>query len=110
MPVSTCTHCGADHAWTWDEAFLKFGFGDGDGLVMTETVADRLIEAGYDIEHHVWGCHNDVISSIRDWQGHELIPREDIEFGYDEPRSYLPADLIALLDAAFPSAEDGGAR
>ena len=32
--------------WTWEEAFDKFGFNDGDGLVMTYEVADFIGELG----------------------------------------------------------------
>ena len=35
--------------WSWEEAFDKFGFEDGDGLVMTDVVAAVLQDAGYSV-------------------------------------------------------------
>jgi hypothetical protein len=49
MPQANCPTCNTDHDWSWDEAFNKFGFGDGDGLVMTNQVADALRAAGYTV-------------------------------------------------------------
>ena len=43
--LTICESCGSSHEWTWADAFDKFGFGDGDGLVMTSSVAD--IPRGY---------------------------------------------------------------
>lgn len=101
----TCPTCGAPVAWGWEEAFDKFGFDDGDGLVMTFAVAAVLIKAGYEVTHHTWGMHNDVISELlRD--GVSLIP-EDANLGYDDPREYLPDEIFALLDRELPS--NGGA-
>lgn len=53
-----------------------------------------------------WGLHNEVIVSIKQG-GQELIPFDDpeIAFGYTDPREYLPAEIIALLDGAFPEDE-----
>lgn len=86
--------------WTWEEAFDKFGFGDGDGIVMTDAVVGTLQAAGYAVDAHPWGCHNIVIASIKR-DGIEMIP-ETAKVGYDYPCDYLPADIVALLDAAFP--------
>jgi hypothetical protein len=79
------------------EAFDKFGFGDGDGLVMTSSVADILIEAGYAVETEHWGLHNVIITSIKR-DGVEQIPT-GTKIGYDDPRAYLPADIATLLDS-----------
>lgn len=84
--------------WTWEEAFDKFGFDDGDGPIMTDVVASVLRDAGYSVTAEPWGFHNVVISSIKDGDGLEQIPA-GIALGYDEPRDYLPKTLIALLDA-----------
>jgi hypothetical protein len=92
-----CESCGARHDWTWEEAFQKFGFGDGDGLVMTDSVAGVLIDAGYAVESQQWGLHNVIITSIK-LDGVEQIP-EGTTLGYDDPRGYLPAAIVALLDA-----------
>jgi hypothetical protein len=94
---TTCESCGTCHQWTWEEAFDKFGFGDGDGLVMTDSVAGVLIGAGYAVESQQWGLHNVVITSIK-LDGVEQIP-EGATIGYDDPRSYLPATIVELLDA-----------
>lgn len=104
MSMTTCPNCGTTCHWHWEEAFSKFGFGDGDGLVMTEYVAAALRQAGYAVITEPWGCHNVTIASI-EGDGAELIPFDDINFGYDDPRDYLPAAIIAILDAAFP--DDG---
>lgn len=103
MSTSTCPTCGNDVYWTWEEAFDKFGFGDGDGMVMTDHVADALRQAGYTVSVAPWGIHNVTIASIKTEDGAELIPFETIDYGYDEPRDYLPKRLIEVLDAAFPN-------
>jgi hypothetical protein len=84
---------------SWEDAFDKFGYDDGDGVIGTYEVERVLIEAGYTVECAQWTLHNVVIESIRK-DGVELIPLDnlDIAFGYDDPRTYLPADLIELLD------------
>jgi len=83
----------------WEEAFDKFGFDDGDGLVETDRIADVLRLAGYDVHVERWGIHNTVIASICK-DGQELIPydRSNYQFGYDEPRDFLPAELVQFLD------------
>ena len=35
---TSCNTCFNDYDWTWEEAFDKFGFNDGDGQVMTDDV------------------------------------------------------------------------
>jgi hypothetical protein len=102
MPITTCTNCGGStFQWTWEEAFNKFGFGDGNGQVMTVTVAQVLREAGYTVEFHVWGLHNVVIDSIKR-DGVELIP-PSANVGYDDPRKYLPRRVKRILDAKLPA-------
>ena len=96
MSTTRCSACGHEHDWNWTEAFDKFGFDDGDGLVMTETVVSVLSAAGYTVSFYKWGLHNSIICSIaRD--GTELIP-EGTKFGYDDPRDYLAPEIIGLLD------------
>ncbi len=101
MPKSECNRCGGTIAWCWEEAFAKFGFGDGDGQIETWQVEDVLAEAGYEVRLEEWGMHNTVIASI-DKDGEELIPHDRIQFGYDDPRSYLPTAIVRLLDDALP--------
>jgi hypothetical protein len=90
--------------WTWEEAFDKFGFDDGDGLVMTYRVASALESAGYAVGYDAWGMHNTIIRSIKK-DGVELIP-DSAELGYDDPRQYLPADIVQHLDDTFNDEED----
>lgn len=104
MPVSNCRYCNSPFQWNWEEAFNKFGFGDGDGPVMTEAVAKVLSLAGYTVETHAWGLHNVVINSIRK-DGIEHIPEQGIRFGHDNPRDYLPQAIIDLLDRELSDAE-----
>ncbi len=102
MPKSICRTCNnATLDWSWTEAFDKFGFNDGDGQVMTEHVADILRFAGYTVLVEPWGFHNVTIASIK-LGGVEQIPFDHITFGYDDSRSYLPDDIVALLDRALP--------
>lgn len=107
MPISECENCGGNLQWYWEEAFAKFGFGDGDGQVETWQVVDALQEAGYEAKAEDWGLHNCVITSIVK-DGKELIPSEGITYGYESPRGYLPKDVIALLDEALPSEGEPG--
>jgi len=107
MPVTTCENCGALYQWSWREAFDKFGFGDGDGQVETYQVEAVLRQAGYDVETQQWGLHNTVITSIRR-DGKELIgyDKPGVTVGYDDPRCYLPDDIIDLLDRELPDGEE----
>lgn len=100
MPLAECPRCHSSFHWDWEEAFYKFGFGDGDGVVMTESVADFLEKSGYSVKIHTWGFHNTVIVSIKHGDV-ELIPQDGIQFGYDDPRDYLPEAIISLLDRHF---------
>lgn len=54
--------------WSVTEAFDKFGFGDGDGVVHTDMVAGAIEGAGYTVEHQQLGMHNDVITRIGIWE------------------------------------------
>lgn len=101
MPKSPCEHCGGVYAWQWEDAFNKFGFNDGDGQVETETVAMVLSRAGYKVDWQRWGLHNTIITSIQQ-NGLELIP-ERANVGYDDPRAYLPAPVVAVLDQRLPA-------
>lgn len=90
-----------DAGWHWEEAFDKFGFEDGDGVVMTDLVAVALCAGGYLVTTQKWGLHNTVITSIRSPQGREQIP-DGTKLAYDPPRGYLPPAILKLLDRAFP--------
>jgi len=106
MVQTTCDSCGGTLHWDWTEAFAKFGFGDGDGQVETWQVEAVLAAAGYEVTVEGWGAHNTVITSILK-DGAELIPyaNPSYRFGYDDPRAYFPAELLALLDAKLPPTE-----
>ena len=100
---SICPTCGHTHYWSWEEAFDKFGFGDGDDLIMTEVVAEVLRRQGYKVETNHAGLHNAIIIDISR-AGASLIPN-DVARGYDDPRKYLPEDIVVLLDDAFPEGQ-----
>lgn len=97
MPTTTIV-------WEWDEAFDKFGFSDGDGLVMTDEVAAVLRRHGYNCVIDTWGMHNTVIWKIT--KGDEVVFDSDnvgeYEFGYDSARLFLPEEIVAILDNEFP--------
>jgi hypothetical protein len=99
MSTHICNTCGSTVHIAWEEAFDKFGFGDGDGLVMTDHVAEALRAHGYEVTAEPWGFHNIVIMSIKRGKC-QLIPAK-ANVGYDDPRTYLPKKLVKLLDAAF---------
>ena len=101
MPITTCTNCGGQYSWQWEDAFDKFGFGDGDGHVETATVAETLRAVGYEVAAEPWGFHNTVIRSIKR-KGVEFISAH-AEVGYADPRKYLPKAVVRLLDRKLPA-------
>ena len=102
MPITTCLTCCGEYHWKWEEAFDKFGFGDGDGQVETYDVAAALERAGYIVEIETWGLHNTLIVSIVK-DGEEMMPlcSSEVAIGYDDPRDYLPEEIVRILDRAF---------
>lgn len=104
MSTTRCPSCGSTTFWSWEEAFDKFGFDDGEGIVMTEHVAAALRAHGYSVTVEPWGCHNVIITSIATKKGRQIIP--DCNLGYDDPRDYLPNRIVKLLDAAFPAHQE----
>lgn len=91
--------------WTWEEAFDKFGFDDGDGLVFTNLVIETLQtmpDRTLSIQDTVWGAHNQVITEIKD--GDTILWGDSVcDVGYSDPRDVLPPDIIAYLDTVFPA-------
>lgn len=86
--------------WTWEEAFDKFGFDDGDGANFTSEVATFIEDTfGYETECEQWGLHNYMIFRILDKDGKNIMPEEGI--GYTSAREYLPADMVKALDEEF---------
>ena len=85
--------------WSWEEAFDKFGFEDGDGTRHDRCCGSRATRRWLQcLAAEPWGSHNVVIFSIKDATGNEIIP-STVKIGYDDPRSYLQATIIALLDS-----------
>jgi len=103
MPKSECLTCGGIAEWTWEEAFDKFGFRDGESQVMTHEVVAVLEKAGYEVRSWQWGCHNEIIIEIAK-DGVQLIPAK-AKIGYDDPRDYLPSKIVTLLDRELPEDE-----
>lgn len=114
--------------WEWEEAFDKFGFGDGDSWNGTHEVEGEIESLGYTCETDSWGCHNYMIFDIKKDGKSILFPekndigmdlddwlpeveqrikdrgatREDVEpLGYEPARNYLPQDIIEHLDKVF---------
>ena len=100
MVETICCNCGGTYQWNWEEAFDKFGFNDGDGQVETETVATALEDAGYEVTLNQYGLHNLVITSIK--KGNTELIGKSVDLGYDDPCTYLPKEIIALLDHLLP--------
>jgi hypothetical protein len=107
MVTTTCDICGGTFDWDWTEAFAKFGFGDGDGQIETWQVEAVLAGAGYEVTVEGWGMHNTVITSIKK-AGVEQIPyaNPDYTFGYDDPRTVFPDELVRFLDEKLPPPGD----
>ena len=95
--------------WTWQEAFDKFGFGDGDGLNMTDEVAGAIQAKWPELEVRceTWGMHNYMIMGIYDRASGASVynkhPDEGGEWqvGYDDPEVYLPAKIVKFLNTTF---------
>lgn len=88
----------------WSEAFDKFGYDDGDGVVETPLVAEILENAGYRVKYSRWSPHNTIIYSIKK-DGIELMPlgHHFWRIGYDNPTKYLPNTITILLEAKNPN-------
>ena len=107
--------------WTWEDAFSKFGFDDGDGWNGTTLVSDAIEKLGYETECDGWGCHNYLIMDIKKdgksilfdseqcWTG-ETIARmnkngvtniSEQYIGYTDPELFLPDDILEMLNATF---------
>ena len=77
--------------WEISEAFLKFGFGDGDGPNFTHEVVAAIETAGpYRCRTQTWGLHNYAIEVIEEevepgtWEavaefdGYDLTPWDSL--------------------------------
>ena len=90
--------------WEWEEAFSKWGFNDGDGLVMTHEVAMAIQQLpGYHVEYDKPGCHNCYILKITyyDEEVYGVDNSVDYTPGYDDPHSMLDEAVIEHLDRTF---------
>ena len=114
--------------WTWEEAFDKFGFDDGDGWNGTHLVVDAIESLGYECDTDSWGCHNYMIFDIKKDGKSILFPEDNVigsrlddwlpeveqrikdrsatrkdvgPIGYEQPCLYLPDDIINHLDKEF---------
>ena len=83
----------------WSEAFNKFGYDDGDGIIETPIVARILEDAGYTVKFSRWSPHNTIIYSIQK-DGVEFMPlnHKFIRIGYDDPHQYLPNKIVGILN------------
>ncbi len=88
--------------WTWEEAFQKFGFNDGNNS-QTFRVQKVLEAAGYGCDEASGGWHNNVICGLSKEMG-AVWAEETCEDVDDDAklRASLPPEVVALLDTAFP--------
>ena len=68
--------------WEWEDAFSKFGFGDGDGWNGTHEVEGEIESLGYEVVTDTWGCHNYMIFDIKK-DGKSILFPEDKEHGHN---------------------------
>ena len=84
----------------WAEAFSKFGWGDGDNNTSgTDLVAQEIRALGYEVATEFWGIHNYMVQDML--KDGEMVISDWVRLGYDNPRDYLPSELINALDGAF---------
>jgi hypothetical protein len=84
----------------WAEAFSKFGWGDGDNDSSgTDVVAQKIRALGYEVVTEFWGIHNYMVRDIL--KDGDMVISDEVRLGYDNPRDYLPSELISALDEAF---------
>lgn len=105
MPISTYEQPGGHYAWSWTDAFDQASYDQGGPEPDVWLVAQVLKNAGYDVVVEQFELHHIITYVKRD--GVELIPkrvRNNDEF-FINPRTYLPKETIALLDAKLPDVE-----
>ena len=69
--------------WDWQEAFDKFGFGDGDSWNGTDIVENFLNDRGWEVN-----------SGLKK----TALARFD---GYENPEEVLPGELVDALNKKF---------
>ena len=108
--------------WTWEDAFSKFGFEDGDGWNGTGLVSDAIEKLGYETECDGWGCHNYLVMDIKkdgksilfddergSWNATTVARMNkngvtnisEQYIGYTDPELFLPDDILEMLNATF---------
>jgi len=106
MPITQCDSKKCDYQWLWEDAFYEHGFQSGEGQIETYRVECVLTDSGYNVETDQFGTNNIVITSIKK-DRRELLPVHyaGFNFGEDDPRDYLPGEIIQLLDKELPEKE-----
>jgi hypothetical protein len=90
--------------FTWEEAFDKYGFSDGDFAFIGDVVKAEIEAQGYQAEYeNIITSHNTVIGSVVNAEGHNYLHVDDGRWWYsrDDVRRLLPDKLVAHLDAVF---------
>jgi hypothetical protein len=85
--------------WTWEEAFQKFGFGDGNETIHTDDIVSLLASMGWGY-NYADSSHNQYIFMLE--KGGAVIEFD----GYDDEaaiRAKLPMKLVEALDKEFPA-------
>lgn len=108
--METCSACW--NPINWCESFNKFGHDDGDDCVHTPQVAAALRKAGYYVKEDDGTWHNAIIIEIgEEGESGELaqfyaegLPAGTVT-GYTNPRTVLPAEVVAMLDRIFGTGE-----
>ena len=86
--------------WHWEEAFQKFGFGDGDGWNGTHLVGGALMDLGYSYEAETAGMHNCII--VRLSKDGQEVDLGDLYYEDDAGvRLGLPKEVVRFLDERF---------
>lgn len=87
----------------WADAFNKYGYDEGDGVVHTQRIVEFLESKGYQAEYEPWGHYNTLIVELIDPNGKLVIRVGEgkYQLGFDDPHRYLPAKLIEMLDEEF---------
>lgn len=89
-----CHHCRTLHFWHWKTAFK---YCESQILAQTETVAEVLQAAGYELKFD--DSYEPAVIDSMMLDGNELLPEQGLRG--DDPRAYLPAEVVSLLDAKF---------
>jgi hypothetical protein len=113
--------------WTFEDAFHKFGFGDGNSYHnYSQTVGNDIVNLGYVVVMDSWGMYNltitqiirphgHVIPRVMEWEGEtvllsaervaelgvQMYPPEDFMVGGYDPRpvsEVLPHDIIDTIN------------